>query len=636
MAATKRLLRDMKQLTKQPVIGAGACPTDDILVWHANIGVPVDFNGETKIAPLHLVIVFKEDYPQSAPNAGFCTDFEYTYGASYMGRRDRDGVHLEGKKILCLNVLGNFADVHDEWADQQGSGWSPAYTVSTLLVSLQAILLELNTHMSPEEKRRMYTSAMAYRCTVVEGDIHCGETPCPEIMEETDKLVKETEKPPVVPEKPPTVPEQATGVILSVPQFTHSVMQSIYCFATQNKLSEAATTQLFELIQLASRDGETVNNATGGVPAKKEVVPPELKLPPPIDESITCYMTGSHCGEDTLGYGVVIDRKMLRTSGEIISWEAFHTNGLRVTTMKAPFTHFLPAFLTPAHISQFEWQKRMQQSLLSISKDLDGSTTAINVVLSVLPCLINSMVVEIMKNEKTGAISFFEALCSFWRTLRWYIETNGSIRAAVKERLEKFVANAKNRHKNIVPDIGQLLALSTAMSCGGIDVAYSSEAFVDAYLDESFTRCVMWWEKAGARATDEASVFRCTEVSRNICLFTLMVRQHVLGGDSSVLEAVAAMDDTHGKVPKKLETLQDKWKKYEKNPAKSWREYATQTNCSDEMVNRISSGSNWIVGCVKQARANGKKYGKKYGGGKGGGGNKGYGKGGGGGGGGNY
>ena len=623
-AASKRLMRDMKQLEKQPIVGAGACPTDDILVWHANIDVCLTYaDGNENKCPLHFVIVFKPDYPNSAPNAGFCTDFDYSYGASYMGRHERDGSHLEGKKILCLNVLGNFADVHDEWEKQQGSGWSPAYTVSTLLVSLQAVLLELNTRMSCVEKRKMYNAAMSYACEVVDGEFHRGETPYPQIAEEDAKEKKEAEADvpePVLTPPPPTPPGGA--------QFSHMVMQATYAFAAQTKLAPSAINQLFELLKMAKDETSTLDVHI----TEAQQTAPQERVPPPVDETISCYMTCSNCSEDTLGYGIVIDHRMLKTSGEIISWEAFYTNGLRVTTMKTPFTHFLPAFLTPQHISQFDWKDRMQKSLISISKDLDGRTTAINVVLNVLPCLINSMVVEIMKNEKAGAISFFEALCSFWRTLRWYIETNPSIRATAIERLQKFVSNPKHRHKDIVPDIGQLLALSTTLSCDGDDVTYSSEAFVDAYLEENFTRCVMWWENKGARAEDVMSVFKHTEISRNICLFTLMVRQYVLGGDSSVKDAVTSMDATHGKVTQKLDCLQEKWRQYQQNPATTWHEFATQTKCSDEMVNRISSGTNWIADCVRQARVNGRKYGKggkgNYGGGKGGGkGNYGGGKG---------
>lgn len=45
-------------------------------------------------------------------------------------------------QVICLDVLGNFDFVHTEWKQTVGSGWSPAYTVTTLLLQLQSVLSE--------------------------------------------------------------------------------------------------------------------------------------------------------------------------------------------------------------------------------------------------------------------------------------------------------------------------------------------------------------------------------------------------------------------------------------------------------------------------------------------------------------
>merc|ERR1719375_1659623 len=85
--------------------------------------------------PLHFLIDFPADYPQSAPNIGFSFEFEYRGGAQYIMPNGR----LKGKKVICLDVLGNFGDYHREWKNSVGSGWSPAYTVTTLLVQLRRL-----------------------------------------------------------------------------------------------------------------------------------------------------------------------------------------------------------------------------------------------------------------------------------------------------------------------------------------------------------------------------------------------------------------------------------------------------------------------------------------------------------------
>lgn len=41
-----------------------------------------------------------------------------------------------------IHYSGNFAHVHTEWAGDVGTGWSPAATISSLLVTLQMVVVE--------------------------------------------------------------------------------------------------------------------------------------------------------------------------------------------------------------------------------------------------------------------------------------------------------------------------------------------------------------------------------------------------------------------------------------------------------------------------------------------------------------
>ena len=66
--------------------------------------------------------------------------------------------------IVCLDILGNYADIHTEWKGEQGSGGAPAYSVSTLLLNLQSILLELDRSIGPSEKASSKISASLPRC----------------------------------------------------------------------------------------------------------------------------------------------------------------------------------------------------------------------------------------------------------------------------------------------------------------------------------------------------------------------------------------------------------------------------------------------------------------------------------------
>merc|ERR1719197_380223 len=108
--------------------------------------------------PLHFLIDFPQNYPHSAPNIGFSFEFEYRGGAQYVMPDGR----LQGKKVICLDVLGNFQSYHTEWKDTVGSGWSPAYSVTTLLVQLQSVLCDLGEQMSQRERDVTYQSAVRF------------------------------------------------------------------------------------------------------------------------------------------------------------------------------------------------------------------------------------------------------------------------------------------------------------------------------------------------------------------------------------------------------------------------------------------------------------------------------------------
>ena len=149
-AAKKRILSDLKHLQEEPIPLAAAAPcSDDISLWNGIIGTQMEVTHIGFVTvPLHFLIEFPCDYPSSAPKIGFSFEFEYRGGASYIMREGR----LVGKKVICLDVLGNFDFVHTEWKQTVGSGWSPAYTVTTLLIQLQSVLSDLGDNMFQKDR----------------------------------------------------------------------------------------------------------------------------------------------------------------------------------------------------------------------------------------------------------------------------------------------------------------------------------------------------------------------------------------------------------------------------------------------------------------------------------------------------
>ena len=209
--------------------------------------------------------------------------------------------------------------------------------------------------------------------------------------------------------------------------------------------------------------------------------------------------------------------------------------------------------------------------------------------------------------NKSPSIAYFEAVCSFWRTFYWLSESTllPNMKPNVSAKLQNFVQNEGKRLKIVCADVGAMLAAFTVFQKS---VSDNTAGFIDAYLDEVFLRCVMWWQKAikTPSATPQA-VFAATTVSRDITLFQLMFLKHVIGDNLSATAHL--LDQTNGKAPKVLEQFQQAWKE-SKRKVCDWRGFLEQTGCSMELIQSIASDEDkWVRVCVARARNRGKMYG---------------------------
>jgi ubiquitin-protein ligase len=129
-AALKRLTQDLAELHDDPVVGANAQPDEaDLLTWYGLVVAPA---GSVYAGiPIRFVLEFTSNYPNEPPKGFFETDVKYSGGAAYM---------VGNRLSICLDLFGNFAHVHTEWKTQS-SGWSPSYSVRTILINLLSVCL---------------------------------------------------------------------------------------------------------------------------------------------------------------------------------------------------------------------------------------------------------------------------------------------------------------------------------------------------------------------------------------------------------------------------------------------------------------------------------------------------------------
>jgi len=114
--AQRRLMRDLRDLTQNPVEGINAAPVsaDNIFQWNAILDGPADSLFED--ASFVLTLKFPQDYPNHPPDVKFVT------------RVFHPNIYMDGS--ICLDILQH--------------RWSASLDVSTLLVSIRSLLTDPN------------------------------------------------------------------------------------------------------------------------------------------------------------------------------------------------------------------------------------------------------------------------------------------------------------------------------------------------------------------------------------------------------------------------------------------------------------------------------------------------------------
>ncbi len=109
-----RLTRELAKLKEENIEGVNIIPTENILIWEADIEGPVGTPFEEGI--FRLSLKFSNDYPLVPPSVKFITDIYHP------------NVYKDGK--ICVDILQ--------------SEWSPGQNISSILISIRSLLIDPN------------------------------------------------------------------------------------------------------------------------------------------------------------------------------------------------------------------------------------------------------------------------------------------------------------------------------------------------------------------------------------------------------------------------------------------------------------------------------------------------------------
>lgn len=136
--ATRRVLRDLQDLEKDPIPGVSVTPvSDDIFHLHLNVTIP---EGPYEGIVIHMALHIPDTYPLSAPAGRIAPNFPYT---------SQEHSHIHGQE-LCNDQLSNYSGYFaaiDGGTIQAGAGWRSGCSLRGLCIMLSSFFVE--TDLSP-------------------------------------------------------------------------------------------------------------------------------------------------------------------------------------------------------------------------------------------------------------------------------------------------------------------------------------------------------------------------------------------------------------------------------------------------------------------------------------------------------
>jgi len=177
--AVKRLKIDWLELSKHPLPNCSAQPLEEnIMEWHVNFRSK---QNPLKNVIFHILLKFNEDYPSSPPVVYLPTGLPH---ANCLRKADT--------WIVCSDLLENGQWAVKEQKTRSYTGWSSAYSLSTLLLQLQTLVMDksdwkdAHNGITLEQARR---AALRYKCPLCSHDLSSYVEPDDEAFQARKALV---------------------------------------------------------------------------------------------------------------------------------------------------------------------------------------------------------------------------------------------------------------------------------------------------------------------------------------------------------------------------------------------------------------------------------------------------------------
>ncbi|CAF1105782.1 unnamed protein product [Adineta steineri] len=504
-SATKRIIRDLRDLEKCPVPGlAVTCPdASNPFNLHCNVLIN---DGPYQGIMIHLILRIPEDYPLTGPAGNIAPGLEFN--SKYHGHIHED--HRNGH-ALCNDLLTNYAYFFksvDNGGAKQASGWSPGYTLSTALLQIVTFFAEPDLHYEPSSASIIHLRNMvkSFQCKTCG---HSYDEPIPAIVDYSS-----TEK--VKDEQPTLNNDEEEQKILKAKEeelkLLNELMEKLTCGVTKQNALEDQICLGYPLLIKRDKYGRLWSDII-------------LEL---------------------ISYDAYI-AEIQKSGGHKLD---FYENSKFRSVTGQDYNHWLPIYININHFQQGQILIQNSISIISNGTALGSEKYDFTpmLALNVLTTLMNKSSVQLFNGQLFESKHAIEAYCHFLRLLMHFIDIYPELDRKINTTIENFITNLSNRNKKVIPDIGEFL----------IHVALSSKhqfSEIKNYIyEEYFARQVYWIQRNGTtpnlldiKITDLPNIFQAAKVSNHLLVFNLeMAKTFIFSGVKQHL------DRLHGYPPNNI------------------------------------------------------------------------------------
>jgi len=209
-----------------------------------------------------------------------------------------------------------------------------------------------------------------------------------------------------------------------------------------------------------------------------------------LKEELICFHSKRSFSEDVLGFGISYHKNIktgdiqeISSPLDLIGLRAYMREKIRKSAVNEPFTHWLPVYLNDEH-----GKKAFHLAKRSMSMICTGNTKDFKpqMALVVLPKLMNTMILEIMKGQIHASVRALEGYCAFHQLFVKFLEEYPELLEECRKIVTGFLESEENRHKDKVSSLGEFMCYLTV--CPEIEWKDIAPLIVNEQAD----RQVMW------------------------------------------------------------------------------------------------------------------------------------------------